>query len=231
MKKRYKHFDIEIPKTVKTILVSFSGGTDSLLTLYSICDYIKTYNLDIKVYCVHGLDHKDCPESLHNVEDMLQKLKKIFLMDLPMHIFEYEGVEHKRQIHAENISRIIQENNYNMIVYGSSANPDRDIMTEIYPNNQERSDKRPDRNLSVRLKENFLKSEQHGDLSIYKYRPLLHINKKEIAEASQMFDDLWKIQTLTRSCDRMKDGQPCKNCYACAEKKWAFGYYDGGSVE
>lgn len=231
MKKNYKTFDIEIPQTVKKILVSFSGGTESLLALYAIFDYIKTYNLEIYVSCVHGLDRKDCPESLHNVDIMLQKLKKTFSVEIPLYIFEYKGVKHKVKIHSENINKVIKEQKFDMIVYGSSANPKRKIMQEIYPFQTAKDKKRQNRDLKVRLVEKPLKLEKHGNLNVYRYMPLLHVHKKQIAESSQMFGDLWKMQRLTRSCDRMKNGHPCKNCYACAEKKWAFGFYDGGVIE
>jgi len=230
MKKNYKTFDIEIPETVKKILVSFSGGTESLLTLYTICDYIKTYNLDISVSCVHGLDRKDCPESLYNVDKILSNIKQIFNLEIPLYIFEYKGVNNKLQIHSQNISQIIQLHKFDMIVYGSSANPKRKIMEKIYPMDN-RNNKRLNRDLKIRLTEKIIKFEKHGNLGVYNYRPLLRINKKQIAESSQLFDDLWNMQLLTRSCDRTKNGNPCKSCYACAEKRWAFGYYDGGLVE
>jgi hypothetical protein len=227
MIKHYKTFDLSIPKDVHKILVSFSGGSDSLLSLYSICDYIQHFDLDIQVSCVHGLDTKDCPESLHNVELMLHKIRKIFNMPIDLQVFEYQGVEQKVQIHSDNIRKIIKDQDYDMIVYGSSANPPRDIMIELYSDHKGKNAKRLYRDLDVRKKEKTLNPENYNGKNYYNYRPLLLLNKKEIAAASREFQNLWNMQTLTRSCDYTKNGLPCKKCYSCSEKMWAFGYYDG----
>lgn len=231
MIKNYKFFDIQIPEETKKILISFSGGSDSLLTLYSVCDYIKSFDLGIEVACVHGLDLKDCSESLHNVDIMLDKLKEIFNIDIPLHVFEYRGLKGKTEKHSRYINEIIIENNYDMIIYGSSANPPKDIMQKIYPEYNSKKKRRPDRDIMKRMKEPLIKKQNYGNKTGYMYFPLLRLHKKQINEVSLMFPELNNLQSLTRSCDNTKNGLPCKNCYSCAEKKWAFGYYDGGITE
>ena len=223
----YTNFDIEIPADVKKILLSFSGGTESVLSLYTISEYIKHFNLDIKVSVIHGLDTKDCPESLHNVDIMLEKIGKIFNTTFDLHTFQYEGVEKKSEIHNKNIEKTIEEYGYDMVIFGSSANPPIEVMKEIYPK-KDPTTIRCNRNPDIRKTENRLKLKKVNGKKFYKFWPVLWLHKKQIAEAFKQYDDLLEIQKLTRSCDRTVNGVPCKKCYACAEKKWGFGFYDGG---
>tara|TARA_B100000212_G_scaffold190375_1_gene143520 strand:- start:1016 stop:1756 length:741 start_codon:yes stop_codon:yes gene_type:complete len=66
------------------------------------------------------------------------------------------------------------------------------------------------------------------------YDPFVHLNKRHIAEMWKKYD-MMDIFYLTESCincplygDYFSKDIPCKKCYFCSEKYWAFGMYDGG---
>ena len=77
-------------------------------------------------------------------------------------------------------------------------------------------------------------------LGIYdtpEYKPFEHVDKRFTA---QVYEDLFLLETLfplTRSClseDVEKTNyheKPCKECYWCEEKFWAFGQYDAEEYE
>ncbi len=71
-------------------------------------------------------------------------------------------------------------------------------------------------------------------ISYLYYDPFIHLNKKHIAEMWKKYD-MMDIFHLTESCvncslygDYYSTEIPCKKCYFCSEKYWAFGMYDGG---
>ena len=68
------------------------------------------------------------------------------------------------------------------------------------------------------------------------YRPFVNVDKKFVADLYKQFDLMDDLFPLTMSCigfDYQTNyfTEPCKKCYWCHEKKWAFGCYDGGLLE
>ena len=68
------------------------------------------------------------------------------------------------------------------------------------------------------------------------YRPFVNVDKKFVADLYKQFDLMDDLFPLTMSCIGFEKEtnyftEPCKECYWCHEKKWAFGCYDGGLLE
>ena len=63
----------------------------------------------------------------------------------------------------------------------------------------------------------------------------MFVNKKFIAQCYKDYNLMDKLYPLTASCIGYADTtnyftEPCKTCWWCKEKLWAFGSYDGGVV-
>ena len=56
------------------------------------------------------------------------------------------------------------------------------------------------------------------------YRPFINDTKKAIAELYNKHN-LESLSKLTISCEAVEPPRPCKECWWCKEKHWAFGYY------
>jgi 7-cyano-7-deazaguanine synthase in queuosine biosynthesis len=68
-------------------------------------------------------------------------------------------------------------------------------------------------------------------INVYKEKyPWWNVDKKFIAFQYQKYNLMNIIFPLTESCIEDKKDQPfpCKKCFWCEEKYWAFGSYDGG---
>ena len=68
------------------------------------------------------------------------------------------------------------------------------------------------------------------------YRPFVNVDKKFVADLYKQFDLMDDLFPITMSCIGFEKEtnyftEPCKKCYWCHEKKWAFGCYDGGAVD
>tara|TARA_Y100000310_G_scaffold335768_2_gene418613 strand:- start:8549 stop:9274 length:726 start_codon:yes stop_codon:yes gene_type:complete len=101
---------------------------------------------------------------------------------------------------------------FDYIVYGSTSNPPIEVLKELACPYEER---RSRRNAPV-IDTNF-------------YSPFYHIDKSYIAEMFKEYN-IMDVFPLTISCIEMRPEfkRPCKECFFCNEKKWAFGMYDGG---
>ena len=60
--------------------------------------------------------------------------------------------------------------------------------------------------------------------NIQSYSPFSKINKKGIARLC-VKHNLEELVKLTISCETIHPPRPCKKCWWCNEKVWAFGYY------
>ena len=53
------------------------------------------------------------------------------------------------------------------------------------------------------------------------------VDKKFLAEIYEQENLMNDLFPNTVSCTNISKIEPCKKCYWCEEKKWAFGMYDG----
>ena len=63
------------------------------------------------------------------------------------------------------------------------------------------------------------------------YTPFINVDKKFIADLYNQFDLMSSLFPLTKSCIGFAKEtefftKPCKTCFWCHEKKWAFNTYD-----
>ena len=64
------------------------------------------------------------------------------------------------------------------------------------------------------------------------YCRLEYLDKRFVAEMYEQFNLMDNLFPITASCVEYADKtdyftKPCKKCWWCREKKWAFGAYDG----
>lgn len=212
----------------KHIWVSLSGGVDSALLMYLIVQHLYTNNSTAKVtpWCLVDLERPG------NDLDAQKIIDCIYNMYPYQHIQPMQGGSFRKPPGGDKVklSMPFWENmaatgEYDMFTSALSASPTIDQMKSIegfYESFLLLTSE--DRNPANEKQEFY-------DSKIAAWFPFINIDKKAIANKYEEQDLMFSLFPLTKSCvDR--EFTPCKKCFWCHEKKWAFGLYDvyGGKV-
>jgi hypothetical protein len=232
--------EIIIPSHHKTIVVDVSGGTDSALLLYFISRSLENRS-DVTVIVRHIVDLVRVPYT----KPLIQKIVSEFEYNFPSIKYQtrfLQFVEKKPTVtktySLEKDKTEILKQNSNITFFGSvTANPPEQVQKDldmwesgrlkIREKDQRESRilyKPYDKNMEVTTidKCNFLNAQ-----------PFLLVDKKFISYF--YFNETFlknSIFKLTASCVcsdvfiTKNWTVPCKSCWWCKEKKWAFGRYD-----
>ena len=199
------------PTDIKNIGLSLSGGTDSALILFLLTKMIKERNQSSFIYPIHGYDiarkNVHSYEAAQAVIDRVKDLLDDTTIIQPPHIFAYNKKLPitKDAYHAANYEYMQRRYNIPFIIRG---------ITQGMPD-----DDRP------------LTKGDGDSKEIYKFAtetfilPFGTVDKRFIAHQYEIFelDSLYKV---TSSC--IADSpEPCKQCWWCKEKYFAFKSYDG----
>ena len=223
--------------TKNKIAVSTSSGTDSTLVLYltALClpdKKIIPYHLEesqypgqkpnlLKIidYLNSILPTKNITQPITNYCDYSTKGSKWKLQaienpgELPK---KPDGNTGQAKILASRYyeDREWKKGTIDYLVLGSNSNPPIEALKNLTEPYEER------RNTNNRPEP--LVGDSH-------YLPFFHLDKSYIAEMWKKYI-LMEAFPLTISCIEYSPNiiKPCKKCYWCYEKFWAFGMYDGG---
>jgi hypothetical protein len=226
--------------SINRIAVSSSIGTDSTILLYLTALYLP--DKKIIPYCiVESQFPKQKPNLLKIVDYLRSKLPNKNLTEPLFDYVDYNsygsewrlkaiaspGDFPKRKRGNEGRAKTLavkyytnkrlDKGDFDYFVSGTTSNPPIEVLKELRCDYEE---ERSNRKTPI-ITPNF-------------YSPFHHIDKRYIAELWKKYD-LMEIFNLTISCincplyeNWFSTNIPCKKCYFCSEKKWAFGMYDGG---
>lgn len=128
----------------------------------------------------------------------------------------------KRLAHDDGYYNIAKKENIPIIIFGMTASPPLHIMEQLGMPYEKR-----------RLKHRTQKSFIHEDSEkiYHSFSPLINKDKSYVADIYKKHDLMKNVFPLTSSCigfhnDTNGFTEPCKKCYWCYEKKWAFKTYD-----
>jgi len=226
---RYKTIEIELPKT-GNILLWVSGGLDSAAGLYLIAKHIKENKLKTKIIvATWKRDQNDNPRRYQNklpkdwnvthakkVMAWVEKKLKLTKTQKFQHIIVNTPVRTGPRIPGEEWLKIYNEyeKEYKLKdTFGFvTKNPARSIMIE----NDMWTKDRPTYRDSAKRHHNS--------------KPFQNYDKKFIFRIFEEEGLMKGLYPLTRSCEGQADvtkdfTKPCKKCWWCKEKKWAFNQY------
>jgi hypothetical protein len=226
---RYKTIEIELPKT-GNILLWVSGGLDSAAGLYLIAKHIKENKLKTKIIvATWKRDQNDNPRRYQNklpkdwnvthakkVMAWVEKKLKLTKTQKFQHIIVNTPVRTGPRIPGEEWLKIYNEyeKEYKLKdTFGFvTKNPARSIMIE----NDMWTKDRPTYRDSAKRHHNS--------------KPFQNYDKKFIFRIFEEEGLMKSLYPLTRSCEGQADvtkdfTKPCKKCWWCKEKKWAFNQY------
>lgn len=200
-----------------------SGGTDSALALDLLCEFLTKYDIeDYTITPLHGWDtrrkHAYSPAAAQSVLDFIQnRWPSIVMKD--MHVFAYykEKHESKEKYHRPMYDYFKTEGLVDkyMIFSGGTLIPQDPAFVV---NDDKAKNSRDVDSYNEMTRGSY---EDSGILTSY---------DKEWVAQQYKERNLMDLFPKTESCVSMNlDGPgPCKKCYWCEEKYWAFGMYDGG---
>ena len=213
----------------KMIGINLSGGADSALVMFMTCRELEKRNSDAMIVPITGVD-KTRPTNIWNAEEIVLLFKEMF----PMVKFANHEVNHytkdhekdKTNKHKKHESKLWSEKKIDVLFHGRSANPPEDVAkaNNLFFKREERRDKHGHERVPY-----------HENHNKPFYCPLEYLDKRFVAEQYKKFNLLDNLFPITASCVEYADKtdnftKPCKECWWCREKKWAFGMYDGGVV-
>lgn len=229
----------------KKVMLALSGGTDSALLLYLFC----LYKPDWDIICHTGIDkHKD-PWLGEYAKDIIHFMNSTFPSTNIIHeVYKFDSLDYMNLYYSkkeydlqpdksilptpQGYSKAWTSRPYKAAIrrkyktklstHGISHNPPIDVQEKMgFQHTVE-----PLRN----KKYDELQINPHGSVH---YKPFINVDKKFIAGLYEQFGLINTLFPLTMSCigfapETKNFTEPCKKCFWCYEKKWAFGCYDGG---
>lgn len=220
----------------KSVIVKVSAGTDSVLILYYMMKFSQELSLDLKIYPFHSVNlgaHFSYSEK--QARKIIEILKEMFpdVNLQPLEVFEYtkeqraDGRFVDKNVYTDPyLAKMKERVNAECIISGSTLNMPEDLIKPC-------RDGSTSRHLTERNQYeshvDCMKSHNNQEA------PWINSDKKFIAAMYRQEGLMDNIYPLTESCIAFKPpvdapvySLPCKECYWCQEKFWAFGSYDGG---
>ena len=229
-----------------SVFLALSGGTDSAMLLYLLCMTQPHW----KIVCHTGIDKNKDPWVAEYAAEIIHFMRSKFpQVDIVHEIYKFNSLDpitlyyatkewnekpdksilpsaegYSKTFAARPLKRKIRKKyDIKLSMHGITANPPVEVQKEL-----EFEHVAEHRRNKIYEREVWSKS---GNLH---YKPFVNVDKKFIADLYKQFDLMDDLFPLTMSCigwagETKNFTEPCKTCFWCYEKKWAFGCYDGGS--
>lgn len=218
--------ELAIPETIKNIGIHLSGGADSAILLYIICKYIKENNLKITVLPITSCVLAK-PIMIEGAFRVTNKVREIFDYDTPFLLDNFLYFRGRKifKFEQEVNLRLLKEGVVDLLMGAGTSYPSEDILKSL--DMWEDRPKWRSAELNPSNHENIIP----GDSTYQLYKPFNRVDKRFTAEMYDIYRVRDSLFPVTRSCIAnfaMSKGwsTPCKKCWWCKERYWAFGEYD-----
>ena len=237
--------NFKINKDTKNILFHLSGGADSALLLYLTCKYITENNLNSKVTIVTAVEPQTdyCPNFM-NAKKVVSIVRDIFpKVNIDKHIIKFlegygrpseeEIINGKRNFPKFKImhdwhNQNWKDGDYDLGIGFVTSHP-YNAELKKFPALYKKSllIGPEDRTWTGRKNDKISPSKRGG----HWWLPFQNHTKRELAEYYEKYNLMNSLFPYTASCtgtaNKTKNyTEPCKKCYWCLEKYWAFGMFD-----
>lgn len=228
------------------IYVSFSGGTDSSLLLYLICTHLS----DKRIVAHTGTDLSKDPFVKEYAEDIMIWMRKqfphlnivheqydfnsrdpVYIQQASKEISEAKDKSIFPSVlgHAKSVaqreykSEMRKKYKMTMSTHGITANPPIEVQKELGFEHVAESRRN-------QWYDPIVVSPSGKNIH---HKPFVNVDKRWVAGMYEKLGLMDELFPLTMSCigdneDSKYYTEPCKKCFWCHEKLWAFGCYDGG---
>ena len=235
--------------------VSVSGGSDSAIMFYLMAKHLKDVTLQ-PWSCVELEEDplRSRPHTIDAAEKVIQYVRDKFPdADIaPSHQFEIhrdapgmlaqaklvnvpgwdlypmmdKGVVKILNMEKHN-KHAFETGMYGLLCGGTTMNPPQEVLDEWRRND-------PKVYWEPRRSKHNTNLYNNKGRVLSHYKPFVNVNKKFLAGLYRQ-EDIMDLHNMTESCtgfpaDTNWFQEPCKKCFWCHERNWAFGTYDHGEV-
>jgi|TARA_B100000073_G_C23727065_1_gene569597 hypothetical protein len=237
--------EVHIKPEHSRIGINLSGGTDSALVMILTCMQIMKHNMinQKTIVPMTGIE-VNRPYNIDAAEKILEIIKRkfpkvqfgehvSFQYNVPKDVHGEQRGYLKGKAHRESELKLFNSGEIDVVYAGISRNPPWKDLPEDHPIRKKREKNRETDNGYL---EKWLYGGMHErHIKLWYHRPLYAHDKRKVCEMYYKLDLMNDIFPLTESCIGQAEAtnfftEPCKKCWWCHEKKWAFGLYDGAVV-
>jgi len=225
---------------VRKLGIWLSGGADSAFCLWFMARCINMYELwDFELIPMHGHDTARVADSRIAANAVVDYVKKSF-PKVKIHdnyIFQYhkeKSSKDKGKYHDPIKYNLKKNETIHITINAYTSNPPKQDMIDggFYDNREkDRDDVRAVFDEQVRQGIHGIKHGKGVKTFFDLHRPIAEVDKKFLAHFYKKFK-IMDLFYLTISCTSGYENEvvPCKKCFWCKEKFWAFKMYDGGLI-
>jgi len=226
--------EFELSTNTRQIGVNCSGGADSAILLYMICDYIQQNDIDATVSVMTcANDNKNRWNARKAASVINYTINKLKFNSIDMHYIYYRDRQDIKYFH-EVEAKLFADGRIDLLVAGITANPKVTAIVEDSNGNM------------IDLSHNALVERNSNQAPQWTtstngnkfYTPFINVDKRFVASMYSEYN-VMDMLDLTRSCEATPqppglvhtveydpnfENQPCGKCWWCLERKWAFGH-------
>ena len=205
--------------------VNLSAGTDSALVMFMTLAKLREMNSNATVIPITGV-HNKRPTNIWHANEIVLLFKEMFPdVNIGEHQVNHYDKKHEKDKvnhHQQHERYLIDNNIIDVLFHGRTANPLKEEGSEF----DLQFKRETKRDKAIEPKPVFFPRYPF-------YVPLENVDKRFVADMYKQNGLMEELFPLTASCVEYGDrtnyfSEPCKKCWWCREKKWAFGMYDGG---
>lgn len=216
----------QLPESTKTVMMKISGGLDSAITLYMLCKYIQSNNLNISIVPQTTNDWQK-PYQVNFSTDVVSWMKNHFpeITFLPHETIQLNHGDDYIKGQEDHRSEIIKRyqnagNPIDVVVSGPNRKPPKEICETFIDKETGKPHTGPT-------------DDRTGDQPNWSgksFYPIRNIDKQGIAELYTYYNLHETLAKITRSCEGLDSEQTnnftthCGECWWCQERAWGFGY-------
>ena len=217
----------------KNALLTLSGGTDSALVFYLICEYVVKNDIQgFQITPIHGWDmnrvNSYSPNAAKKVYSYIKdKFPTVKINDL--YLFAYHKLKGETKAKYHNpVFRLFEKEGMcdpSMVFSGISLSPQDPSFNPPVDAGNGSADRQANPTFNRNVGDKTARGVNFEDSNI-----ITSYDKKWVSRMYQE-KNLTEIFQHTVSCIGDEPNGPCKKCWWCYEKYWAFGHYDGESLK
>lgn len=215
-----KTINIDIPQKYNNVLIKMSGGADSSLLAYLLCQYKKYHRPEINLHAL-TVDNIQKKFQVHRSKNVINWLQNNFNFQFVNH-FTTECNDQQYNDVLDSFVNEIMNNHLGVgaCFQGITMNPPRNELAHQGGGSEERDP--------------LDSGEEKQEIYYYPHKthywPFFNIHKKHLAEIYHHYNLIDTLFPMTRSCEGYPDlngfinlDKHCGECWWCAERKWGFG--------
>lgn len=205
--------------------IAVSGGADSALLLYLTAKYVKDAEIiPWTGYEIENKNYRFRPFTIHDAKNVVDVVRnKLPDANISQHyIWSYDRREQDKKIYMKDeAKKCLDDGIIDLYVTGKTANPPKEVLIDI--------EKKLPSDTAGPIDTSRSHTQSERPSSTY-YAPFINMNKKIISSLYQKYDCMKDLFSVTQSCVGWAEEtnwftEPCKQCFWCHERKWAFGSY------